>query len=187
MSETKFIPTTEVVTVENYPYGYHHRTTLFDSVEFFPKKGYRHVTQTINPKTGGKNKEKKGVYHPLLLRYYDEKGHIKIWVNSSNGDESINKGFKFIGEHYDLFTNEEKDYIRIHFIGSLALSWKCTIVYTKVPKEIADSVYKPLINRLKENTDLSNIYSDLFIDEKELKKGEHGPVEMMTVASFEIK
>jgi len=46
---SKYIKTSEVIAVENYPYGFKLRTTLTDSMEFNAKKGYRHVTQTVNP------------------------------------------------------------------------------------------------------------------------------------------
>lgn len=45
----QFIPTNKGIEVKDYPYGFRLKTTLFDSMEFNRKKGYRHITQTINP------------------------------------------------------------------------------------------------------------------------------------------
>ena len=77
MKTQNLIPTNQKIEVENYPYGYTLKTTLFDTMEFNPKKGYRHITQTINPKNGRLNAPKKSTYAPLKVRYYDEIGHIK--------------------------------------------------------------------------------------------------------------
>ena len=72
-----YIRTNEKIEVNNYPYGFKLKTTLFDYIEFDKKKGFRHCTQTINPKTGRLNNPKKSTYYALLVRYYNEDGHIK--------------------------------------------------------------------------------------------------------------
>lgn len=185
-TKPKYIPTTEKVTVENYPYGYSLRTTLFDTIEFHPKKGYRHVTQTINPKNGRLNAPKKSTYSLFMFRVYDEKGHIKIWSSGANGDKDLNKCFKFFAEHYDILNDSEKAYLRIHLIGMLAVSWKASQIYTKVPIEICDEVYLPLIDKLKENTDLLNIYSELYVNVEKLDKDNHGYRGFETVETFTI-
>jgi len=46
-----YVKTTEKLISEDYPYGYTLRTTKFDFLEFKAGKGFRHVSQTINPKT----------------------------------------------------------------------------------------------------------------------------------------
>lgn len=76
MNTQQFIPTAEKVEVLDYPYGFRLRTTLYDTMEFNPSKGYRHVTQTINPKTNRINNPKKSTYYDFLLRYKNEEGHI---------------------------------------------------------------------------------------------------------------
>ena len=53
-----YIKTAEKIEVLNYPYGFKLKTTLTDYLEFDAKKGYRHCTQTICPKTGRINKPK---------------------------------------------------------------------------------------------------------------------------------
>lgn len=53
-----FISNSRKIIVQNYPYGFKLRTTLYDYIEFDAKKGFRHVTQTINPKNGVLNKPK---------------------------------------------------------------------------------------------------------------------------------
>jgi len=83
---TSLIKTNEKVEVANYPYGYTLKTTLFDTIEFNAKKGYRHVTQTINPKTGKLNAPKKSTYYAFTVRYTD-------WGFTQGGIKSTNVEF----------------------------------------------------------------------------------------------
>ena len=133
-----FIPTNEKVTVENYPYGFTAKTTLFDYVEFVPKKGYRHCTQTVNPKTGSLNAPKKSTYYPLLVRYYNEMGHIKSVVFDFNGDEAINKGCRFVAENFTVFTPDEIKYLYAFAQMMANADFKATCIYGgSTPAELA--------------------------------------------------
>ena len=126
---TKYIPTAEAVKVENYPYGFRMRTTLTDTMEFNSRKGYRHCTQTIDPKNGRINAPKKSTYYPLLVRYYNEEGHIKSIAFDFNGDKEINKGCKFLAENFALFTADEIKYF-YGFIYSMAIvDMRATMIY----------------------------------------------------------
>tara|TARA_R110000868_G_scaffold410704_1_gene699968 strand:+ start:756 stop:1322 length:567 start_codon:yes stop_codon:yes gene_type:complete len=124
-----FIKTAEKIEVLNYPYSFNLKTTLFDSIEFNSKKGYRHITQTINPKTGRVNNPKKSTYSPLLFRYYDEKGHIKTMSHHFNGDKEINIGAKFMAENFDLFSAEEINYIYTLIYSMARIDFKATCIY----------------------------------------------------------
>lgn len=120
----KYIPTAEKVTVEGYPYGYNLRTTLYDTMEFNPKKGYRHVTQTINPKNGVLNKPKKGVYYDLMVRYYDENNHIKTIVFNVviDGVKGINRLSEFLNANFQLFSTAEIEYLYYKVAAALRVS-----------------------------------------------------------------
>ena len=48
--------------VEDYPYGFRERTQIRYWLESKPKKGWRFVSQTLNPKTGRWNKPKTSTY-----------------------------------------------------------------------------------------------------------------------------
>jgi len=115
------IKTSEKVAVENYPYGFRLKTTLFDTIEFKPKQGYRHVTQTINPKNGKLNKPKAGTYAALMVRVYDENNHIKTISFDFNGAKEMNRASKFVNEHFDMFTAEEIKYIYSQRLSSAKL------------------------------------------------------------------
>lgn len=63
---------------ESYPYGFKLRTTIRFWLEKDNKKGFRFCSQTINPKTGYWNKEKKSTYSTLSASLYlNDKGHVE--------------------------------------------------------------------------------------------------------------
>ena len=127
----KYIPTTEIVTVKDYPYGYNLRTTLYDTMEFNPKKGYRHITQTVNPKTFRLNNPKKSTYDDVIVRYYDENNHIKTrgFTFYRDGIKGLNKLLVFLSENKDLFTEEELNYFLLNFIAGSKVSVKSMVLY----------------------------------------------------------
>lgn len=90
----QYINSGEVVTVPSYPYG-SLRCTAFFSLEYNPKKGFREVFQTINPKNERLNAPKKSVYAPCIIMYRNEDGHIKYEYNRLEGG-SINIFLDFI-------------------------------------------------------------------------------------------
>jgi hypothetical protein len=63
--------------VADYPYGFHERTQIRYWLEQKPKKGWRFVSQTMNPKTNRWNKPKASTYIEWgAAMYLDEKGHV---------------------------------------------------------------------------------------------------------------
>lgn len=144
----KFIKTDEKIEVSNYPYG-RLRCTLFDSMEFNDKKGYRHVTQTINPKTGRHNNPKKSTYFVIMVRWYDEEtNHIKAGSFSLNGDEELNRASKFIYENFDLFTTEEIEYIAKQFLLWSKVSLQGSITYGGAKLDDLKPLYSELISSM---------------------------------------
>jgi len=106
------IRTADVVRIDNYPYGYNQKTTLYDSIEFNPKKGYRHVTQTVNPKTGRKNAPKKSTYSHLILRTIEEGGKIKChYFDFNDSAKGLNDICKIASRNFSIFTSEERKYL----------------------------------------------------------------------------
>jgi len=75
-----FIKTAEKIEIQNYPYSFNLKTTLYSTIDFDIKKGYRHSRQTINPKTGRVNNPKKSTYYPLMLRYFDDRAFAKLYM-----------------------------------------------------------------------------------------------------------
>jgi len=64
--------------VDDYPYGFTARTQIRYWLEHKPKKGWRLVSQTKNPKTGGWNKPKASTYADWGgAMYLDDAGHVQ--------------------------------------------------------------------------------------------------------------
>jgi hypothetical protein len=66
-----------------YPYGFKQRTTIRFWLEKNNKKGFRFCSQTLRPKTGYWNKEKKSTYSPLCASLYLEDGNVCKWEGLS--------------------------------------------------------------------------------------------------------
>ena len=63
--------------VDDYPYGFRERTQIRYWLEHKPGKGWRFVSQTMNPQTGRWNKPKASTYSDWGgAMYKDEKGHV---------------------------------------------------------------------------------------------------------------
>ena len=162
----KFIPTFEKVEVSDYPYGFRLRTTLYDTIEFDKKKGYRHVTQTINPKNNRLNNPKKSTYSALMVRYYEaETNHIKCLQFDFNGDKQINRGLKFLNQNFDLFTKDEKYYLYLLILSMTALDLKATVIYGGSKLEDLKPFYDDAIRILKQGVnDPENNYFNFLLD-----------------------
>ena len=170
MNAKKFIPTFEKVEVLNYPYGFKLRTTLTDFIEFDFKKGYRHATQTICPKTNRVNKPKKSTYSPLIVRYYNEENHIKTIHFDFNGDESINKATLFIFNNFELFTPQEIQYFYSVCLSMSIIDFKATCIYGGAKAE----ELKPLYTEFWENCKIGlkkggNLFNLLRLDTEQIE------------------
>lgn len=66
--------------VEDYPYGFTARTQIRYWLESKPKKGWRFVSQTVNPKTNRWNKPKASTYADWgAAMFLDSQGHVQ-WI-----------------------------------------------------------------------------------------------------------
>ena len=146
-----FIATKEGIEVPNYPYGFRLRTTLFDSMEFNSKKGYRHCTQTINPKNNQMNKPKKSTYYPILVRYYDENKHIKSNSFSLDSFESMNRTALFLSKNIELFTNEEREYFHILFLSNIKVCVYAQVAYCGTDSELLLPLVEEQVKLLTSN------------------------------------
>ncbi len=162
---TNLIPTSEKITVTDYPYG-RLRCTLYDTIDFDFKKGFRHVTQTINPKTNRINNPKRSTYSDLMVRYYDEKNHIKIRCFSFNGLEELNTVTAFINEHFDLFTEKEKSYFYTQAVAMSKISMQASVIYggsdVEALKPLFDDFVKNMIAGMRNpNENYFNVAFDI--------------------------
>lgn len=96
---------TKKYVVPDYPYGYKRTEAIF-SVEWKPKKGFRSVFQTVNPKTGLLNKPKYGTYHPAMI-VKEEEGKASFICFSWYDDKEKDIGNQFMFNNFELFNDEE--------------------------------------------------------------------------------
>lgn len=77
--------------VADYPYGFRNRTQIRYWLENAPKKGWRLVSQTMNPATGSWNKPKASTYAAWGgAMYLDDNGHVQ-WegIGPYSSDQKI--------------------------------------------------------------------------------------------------
>jgi len=152
MTQLTFKPTTEKIISENYPYGFRERTTKTDYLEFNQKKGFRHCSFTINPKTGKQNAVKKGTYYDLLLLATDENGHCKSFALSLNGSEELQRVFDFMSkeENFKLFTTEQIEYLYMSILMYSKVNAKAQVLYCGTDWEQLKPLYENPINEIIE-------------------------------------
>lgn len=137
------------IEVTNYPYG-SLKTTAYFSIEFNPKKGFRSIFQTINPKTGRLNAEKKGVYNTVMWLEQNEVGFVTIHSLSFNeSTQKKNDNCKQVSEMFDLFTPEQIKYIKTDLYSMLLVSVKSLVVYCGVDFEVSKELYNDKIKSIK--------------------------------------
>jgi hypothetical protein len=182
-----YIKTTEKIEVKNYPYSFTLKTTLFDSMEFNEKKGYRHVTQTINPKTNKENKPKKSTYSPLLVRFYNEQGHIKSLCFDFNGDKEINKGCEFLAQNFDLFSKEEVRYFYSYILSMAFVDMKATAIYGGSNIEELKPLYSQFFEICKTGLKTGeNLFSALKLDSEAIDRTKPENFNPFVVKSYSI-
>lgn len=136
------ITVNDTKTVNDYPYGFTLKTTQTYTIEFKAGKGFRGVTQTVNPKTGRLNQPKKGVYNDIMY-IADTDGRMTFHSISFYELAKFNDVMQFISDNFSLFTKEQANYLYIKAISFLKLELYSLKVYCNVS---TDKVY-PLIDK----------------------------------------
>jgi hypothetical protein len=168
-NKINFIPTTEKIISENYPYGFREKTTKTDYLEFDFRKGFRHCSMTINPKTGKENKPKKSVYYNMMILGTDEKGHCKSFVLDFNGSKSMQRVIDFlqVPQNFALFTEAQIEYFYMMLLSYSKVNLKSQVVYCGTDLEQLKPYYeKPIEIMVKAiNTKgKENLFSQIVFD-----------------------
>lgn len=131
MENLKFVSTDQKIISENYPYGFRDKTTKTDYLEFSTKHGFRHCSQTINPKTGRPNNPKKSTYYDVMVLATDENGHCKSFVSDFNGEKAMQRSFDFLAqpENFALFTPQQIEYFYMQTLMMSKVSAKAQMMY----------------------------------------------------------
>jgi uncharacterized UBP type Zn finger protein len=158
MKNLVFHHTSQVITSENYPYGFRLKTTKHDSIEFKKGHGFRHVSQTINPKNGQLNKPKKSTYYQIMLLAKNEIGHVEVITQRFYSTEDINETCKFLHEQFTNFTDEQIKDIASTLLLHLLASIKAMVIYTGAEIEQVKPLYDSAIETCKKimNTGANN-------------------------------
>ena len=166
---TKLFNVAEVITVENYAYGFRQKTTAFFGMEFNAKKGYRTTFQTINPKTGRLNAKKCSTYGCLKVTTQDENGIVSYEHFDFNGDENLNKTAEFIGANFDLFTPAEIEYFYLNYFMFLKVETKAMVIYCGANLDEVLKVLNPMVKLIVEGIKTKvNLFNDFKIDIEKL-------------------
>ena len=126
--------------VDDYPYGFHERTQIRYWLEAKPKKGWRFVSQTMNPRTSRWNKPKASTYIEWgAAMYLDDKGHVH-WdgVGPYSDDQKI---LAFVTTFPDADMGELRKVVpaKIRFLkGRLSGDLVMTINGVKQPMSLAE-------------------------------------------------
>lgn len=164
------VATTEKLISENYPYGFRLKTTKTDFIEFKPKYGFRHGSQTINPKNNRLNAPKYGTYYTAVLLGKNEDNHTKSLVLDFYGTEGINKDCKTMDIVFDLFTPEQVEYIACQLLVKLFVEVKAKAIYTGSDVERLKAIYSPFIDIVKDIiNNKNNRFSEIILPVEQIK------------------
>jgi len=105
--------------VDDYPYGFRLRTKIRYWMES-SSKGWRFVSQTLNPKTQGWNAPKKSTYSLLAgAMFLDEKGHVEWEGLSGYGDADEALEFAKQFPQADLSKLKKESEAKVAFLSQL--------------------------------------------------------------------
>ena len=107
--------------VDDYPYGFKLRTQIRYWLESDKKKGFRFVSQTMNPKTGRWNAAKKSTYATFGgCMYLDENGHVQ-WGGVTEYSDA-KKFLEFITDFPEADFTLIKDFCaaKLHYYKKIA-------------------------------------------------------------------
>jgi len=144
-------------TVENYPYG-RLRTSVTFSIEFKPKKGFRSVFQSINPKNGRLNSPKNSTYNNFMWMT-NENGFVKTHGMNFRSTKDILRCSKFISENFDKFelTQEQIKEIFLLMYQTVVID----ISFSKRENPNIVEEFKPLLKILIDGSNGNNRFSDV--------------------------
>lgn len=161
-----YLRSDEVAEVTNYPYGRLRTTALF-SLEHKSGKGFRTVFQTLNPKTGRWNKEKKSTHHPALLQT-DTNGFVETaWCSDFNGEDQMNKGAEFMNTHFLRFTIEQREDIYLHALAMMKVNTHAICRYRGIDFDLLKPLIQPTVDALVKGVKskgTENTWADVKLD-----------------------
>lgn len=115
--------------VENYPYGFRLRTSIFFWIETTKKRGDRFCSCTIDPRNGRVNKPKKSTYSPFKYMFIDENtGYVEHSGIDAYEREKFGEKIKFVCEVVEQATDEQIENLRAEYYGHTRASFPYILV-----------------------------------------------------------
>ena len=146
--------------VDNYPWGFRLRTSIFYWIETKPKLGDRFCSYTIDPRTGRACKPKCGTYSPFLYMFLSaDEGHVKYAGIDSYDKEYFVNRFSFIVEKIGerFISDEQKNNLRLNHLQHLMGSYPYQLVkYSEDMQPVFKAWFSATIKHIK-TCDFANL------------------------------
>jgi len=159
----------EPQVVESYPYG-RLRTKATFSIEFNPRKGFRSVFQTVDPKTGRINNPKKGVYYSIMVMQVSDEGFVSHKAIDFHGDKEFNNAMKFMEDNCYLFTDEQIEHVALHGLAYIKVSMAGAVRYGGCNFDDIKGYYLNAIKTLNSILKIKhNMFDEVRIDDEAIQ------------------
>lgn len=171
MSKRKILNSNIRHEATDYPYG-RLRTSMFFSLDFHPKRGFRAVTQSLNPKNGRLNKPHAGTYSFFKYIYQNtDNGHFEFGGFSGYGGfEEVKKAAAFIAEHFEAMqlTREQVKSICAHLFTMMRGNTSYSAIENK---DALLELVKPTVELLVKGINTgNNIFAEVKLDVEAIEK-----------------
>lgn len=187
----KYSKAKEVLVSDGYPWGFRLKTTRKDWLEFDKKKGFRHVSQTIDPRTGKECKPKKSTYQDILVLGKNEENHTKLIDFEFYNEKTVTKTIEFLSDqdNFDLFTSEQIEYIYMKFLQWVKSTMFSMVNYCGSDLEELKKVFNTAIDIAKKGIEakgLNNYFNQIVIDWEALEGAKVEGYQPFKVTNYQI-
>ncbi|NBW22074.1 MAG: hypothetical protein EBR82_80395 [Caulobacteraceae bacterium] len=136
-------------------------------------KGFRQVTQTVDPKTGKLNKPKQGKYYDFSMREFTD-GQVKRTCLKVNGGERLNDVARFCAqpEVFNVLTEQERKYLyELCILGSKA-HMKARVIYCGSEAKDLIPLFNPFVSAALEGyrNPNENYFGEMVLPVEEIEK-----------------
>lgn len=145
-------------TTNDYPYG-GMRCTMTFHIEFKANKGYRYVSQSINPKTNRLNNPKASTYNHFMYMVKDSNGHFHSMGFNIRGIRDVEKFINLLTSNDFSFTEQESQYLWSVIISCIRVS----LHYMKKKEDVTNDqviesiAFKSMVKAFGAKADINTI------------------------------
>jgi hypothetical protein len=125
--------------VDDYPYGFRERTQIRYWLEAKPKRGWRFISQTMNPKTGRWNKPKASTYAEWgAAMCLDGDGHVQWTGVGPYSDEQAVRALVTMFPEADMRELRKVVPVKLRYLRG-RLSGEIVMLINKVPQPMSET------------------------------------------------